>query len=253
MLTQEQIRDLANKYQIDQYTILREYFQLVFLKYLYLSKASENVFFKGGTAIHFLFGSFRFSEDLDFTCKMTSDQLQHLLIATMEQLNAEAPHLHLSGPEDQKNAITALIKYSEGVKHPLTVRLEFSLREKPLTRQISPIETSFPVSPYPLVVHLSVEELMAEKIRALLMRAKGRDLFDLWLLLSKNIEIKPDYVQKKMSWYNKEYHPQDILNKIKHFPENKLEQDLGKFLPKHYRHFIKQIKPELIQKLSGRV
>lgn len=36
----------------------------------------------------------------------------------------------------------------------------------------------------PLVTVLTLEHLMAEKVRALLVRGKPRDLYDVWLLLS---------------------------------------------------------------------
>ena len=67
MLDKETAQDLSKKLNIDLFTIYREYLQLLFLKYFYNQKETDKVYFKGGTALRFLFGSFRFSEDLDFT------------------------------------------------------------------------------------------------------------------------------------------------------------------------------------------
>ena len=79
MMTPEQIKALSDKFQIDQFSILREYIQLIFLKYLYQIKESQHIWFKGGTAIHFLFGSFRFSEDLDFTTTIDTATIKKIL------------------------------------------------------------------------------------------------------------------------------------------------------------------------------
>ena len=44
---------------------MREYVRLLFLRSFCALKDSRNAFFKGGTAIHFHHGSFRYPEDLD--------------------------------------------------------------------------------------------------------------------------------------------------------------------------------------------
>lgn len=57
----------------------------------------------------------------------------------------------------------------------------------------------YPISPYPLVVHLSKEELLAEKIRALFVRGKPRDLFDLWFLLTKKSQSMERWLKINLS------------------------------------------------------
>ena len=64
MITKEQIKELSKSKRINQDTILREYLQILFLKILYGEKLSQKIYFKGGTAIHLLLGSSRFSMDL---------------------------------------------------------------------------------------------------------------------------------------------------------------------------------------------
>lgn len=250
MITEEQIKKLADKFRIDQYTILREYLQLLFLRYFYEQKESQKVYFKGGTAVHFLCDSFRFSEDLDFTSLLPVPNLRKLLSRVMQQLENEVAGLNLVNLGIKEHALTEIIKYSYGLKHPLTVRLEFSLREKPLTHRVSPIETPFPIAVYPLVVHMDQEELMAEKVRALLTRHKGRDLFDFWFLLTKGIKLREDYIQNKMHWYKMKYDFSELVSALKKFREDSLENDLRKFLPKNYRLFIKELKVRTLEKLG---
>lgn len=250
MITEEQIKTLADRFHIDTYSILREYIQLLFLKYFYEPRGSENIYFKGGTAIHFLFGSFRFSEDLDFTSLLPASDLKKILESVMRKLENEVPGANLVSLGTKPHGLAEIIKYQYGLRHPLTIRLEFSLREKPMTRQVSPVETPFPVSAYPLVVHMQGEELLAEKVRALLTRHKGRDLFDLWFLLSKEIRLRKDYIQEKMRWYRSKYEFLDLVDSIKKFDEKTLMTDLGKFLPKNYRSFIRELKNRTLEKLG---
>ena len=136
------------------------------------------------------------------------------------------------------------------LKYPLTIRLEFSLREKPLTHSVSPIETLFPVGAYPLVVHLDSEEILAEKVRAILARHKGRDLFDLWILLSKGVKINDNYVQKKMDWYKTRYDQDKLLAAIEKYETKAVVNDLVKFLPGNYRPFIMELKSRTMEKLK---
>lgn len=250
MITENQIEELARQFQIDRYSILREYLQLLFLKYFYENKESGRIYFKGGTAIHFLYKSFRFSEDLDFTSLLPIKGIQKLLQETMRKLEQEISGIEIVDRGIKDHSLTEIIKYHYSSKHPLTIRLEFSLREKPLTHEVGPIETIFPITSYPLVVHLDARELLAEKIRAIITRHKGRDLFDLWFLLSKEVKIEERFVKDKMKWYKMNYQAQDLLNAIGKYTESGLEKDLRMFLPKNYRHFIGQLKDKTKDKLK---
>ncbi|MBI4208737.1 MAG: nucleotidyl transferase AbiEii/AbiGii toxin family protein [Deltaproteobacteria bacterium] len=250
MITEEQTQKLSRRFSIDSYSILREYLQLLFLKYLYELDGSAKIYFKGGTAIHFLYGSFRFSEDLDFTSLHSPSELKKLSKEVAQRLIVEMEGIELKDLDSKGHSFSQMLKYRGPLKFPLTIRLEFSLREKPLTSQVSPIETIFPITPYPLVTHLSSEELLAEKVRALLIRHKGRDLFDLWFLLSKGVSLREDYVEEKMKWYKTTYHRPDLISSIKNFKEKELEMDLRKFLPKNYRSFIKELLNRTLRHLS---
>jgi len=250
MITQQQLHNLANKYKIDKYTILREYLQIVFLKELYSCSESQNIYFKGGTAIHLFLGSFRFSEDLDFTSTISQKDLLSILSLIEKNMNLEIPGVKLNKIIKKTNSLTARINYYvKEINYPITVKLEYSLREKPLTKKMTVLETDYPVVPYPLVVHLSWEEILAEKIRAIFIRAKGRDLFDLWFLLSKGIQIDEKIVNAKMKFYNKKFDYTEFRKKIESFDQNEVFLDLNKFLPVTHRKIIKDLKNLILAKL----
>ena len=68
MISKETIIALACRYQTSEFpNIVREYFQHVFLSGLYQLPDAEKMLFKGGTALRIIYGSPRFSENLDFS------------------------------------------------------------------------------------------------------------------------------------------------------------------------------------------
>ena len=102
-----------------------------------------------------------------------------------------------------------------------------------------------------MVVHLDAEELLAEKTRAILTRSKGRDYFDFWYLLSKGIPLREDYIREKMKWYGKDYRQEDLTEIIAAAKEKDLYNDLARFLPKHYRQTVTDLKKNILQKLGS--
>ena len=251
MISKEQIRELAQKFAIDEFSVIREYLQILFLSELYEQKESSKIHFKGGTALRLLLNSFRFSEDLDFTSLNTPDEIKRVLAKVIREINLVVPGAELRQVKTNINSLTGFLRYkTDEMKFPLNIHLEFSLREKPLTEKNMVLETLFPVSPYPIVKCLSWEEILAEKIRALMHRAKGRDLFDIWYLLSKGTEIDWIMADKKMSFYKKRVTREDVLSKINSFDQKMLKLDLGKFLPLNQRKIAMLIKELLMEKLK---
>lgn len=54
--------------------ILREYLQYIILKAIYTSKYGKHLVFLGGTCLRIVYGSARFSEDLDFDNRGLSEE-----------------------------------------------------------------------------------------------------------------------------------------------------------------------------------
>ncbi len=253
MITAIDINKLAKKYQIDRYSIIREYIQLIFLKYLYTDKTGNEIYFKGGTLIHLLLKSFRFSEDLDFSTNIAVAGVEKRITKTIKKMQTEIPGIRFEFKKRWHDAFTGQIYYNiAGMKSPLTVKIEISGRDKPLTKAITLLETEFPIIPYPLIVHLDWEEVFAEKIRALIVRRKGRDLFDLWFLFSKAVQFNLAMTKKKLSFYD--INPDvNIISELKkcitEFKDKEIETDLRKFLPLSHRNWLKQLKGESLKNI----
>src|SRR3989338_2183614 len=96
MITEDQIRALSKHYSIDEFSIMREYIQIIFLTELFAQKSSDRIFFKGGTALRLLYNSLRFSEDLDFTSLITNtNQLNVLLEKATKEAGLQVPGISL--------------------------------------------------------------------------------------------------------------------------------------------------------------
>ena len=119
MMTTEQIGELARHFKIDEASILREYVQLLFLRSFYALKESRHVFFKGGTAIHFHYGSFRFSEDLDFSTLQSSDQLRQMVEAATRDLKTEMASLEQGKFTIKHDSFNGQLKFAYKGSRPL--------------------------------------------------------------------------------------------------------------------------------------
>jgi predicted nucleotidyltransferase component of viral defense system len=148
---------------------------------------AEHVAFRGGTALHkiFLPPAVRFSEDIDLV-QSQPGPIGPVLDAVRRALDGR-----LGVPQRKASESSATLTYrveSEGPPViPLRFKVEINTREhksfdgfrhQPFT------VTSRWFSGSALLTTYTLEELMATKLRALYQRRKGRDLFDLWMVLS---------------------------------------------------------------------
>lgn len=251
MITQAQIKELTRDFKIDEFTVFREYLQLIFLNYLYQNKKAEKIYFKGGTAIHFFLNSPRFSEDLDFSTKYAREEIKKIIQEVQKELKRELPEAEISLLYQGRDSIRFRLKYKPAnFRYPFNIRVDFTEKETPKEIVTSPLLTKFPIVFFPLIPHLSKEEILAEKIRAFLTRAKGRDLFDLWFLLKKGLIVDFSLAEEKLKGVKKKFDRGELLEKIKNYSLKNLEADLTKFLPAPQRKIVAMLKDLLLGELS---
>ncbi|MBL7150425.1 nucleotidyl transferase AbiEii/AbiGii toxin family protein, partial [Candidatus Microgenomates bacterium] len=210
---------------------------------------STKIYFKGGTAIHLLFNSSRFSEDLDFSTSYNKQQIKKVVKEVEKDLRKELDEIKIFTLYQGKKSIRFRLEYTASYfKYPFVIRLDFIKEEKFKKGVSSPLMTRFPIF-FPVILHLSAEEILAEKIRALLTRGKGRDVFDLWFLLEKGVKIDNYLVVEKLKTINKQFSQEKLIEKIKNFSLKRLEFDLSQFLPQQQRKIIKTLKKRSIDSL----
>lgn len=240
MITEEQITTLAKKNKINNLTIFREYLQLLFLNELYSQNESKKIFFKGGTATHLIYKAPRFSEDLDFTVMMPKKKFLIFINKIFSLLNKKEEvsfkeKKTIAGKRFLLTALPSVLPYKAFIS------LDFSFREKVIRPEKSIIETDYPILFTSYVYHLSKEELFAEKIRAILSRSKGRDLYDLWFLINQGVSPDNDLIKEKTKYYGfKKIDKSKILKKINQFSERDFVLDLRPFVPTNEREKLGQ-------------
>jgi len=256
MITKEQVFEISKKKKINETVIFREYLQLLFLDRLYSYKESHDIFFKGGTAIHLIYNAPRFSEDLDFTAELKEKDFLAFILKVFKDLSKEES---LSFKE--RKTITGkrflLTALPDVLPFKTFINLDLSFREKILEPQKSTLK----MEDYPLIFtsylyHPTKEEIFAEKIRAVMTRKKGRDLYDLWYLLALGVSLKADLVEEKLKYYNlKDINQERILKRIENFSEKEFIIDLRPLvsLPEREKlpDLLKYIKDYLKEHLDG--
>lgn len=234
MITQQQLRSLAKKYKINESIVAREFIQISFLKELYEESFSRKVFFKGGTAIRLLFGGKRFSEDLDFTVLLEKKEFLDKIMIFFAKLEKQYPFSF-----KERKTITGktflLTADLPFLKSNVFVKLDFSMRENVLQPTKSIVKTGYPIIIQSFIHSLSMDEILAEKIRAILKREKHRDLYDLWILQELGAKIDFELIQSKMGYYNEEFQIEQLTERLGVFSKDEFIKDLRPFVPVNER------------------
>ncbi len=206
MLTRKRLRELHGN-ELPLHVLEQDYIQALFLLELY--RITDKLAFKGGTCLKHVHGLDRYSEDLDFTL------IEDLDIG--DTFTRTAGKIGIYGIEAScEDHILTDISFSARLRYmgplfngsPLsrgTIRLEVSLRDDIM---MDP-KWKRGFLPYPEVrvlnlLSLTRSEMMAEKLRALAMRRKARDLYDIWFLLNQGVEMSKDLFAEKMKRVNLE-------------------------------------------------
>jgi predicted nucleotidyltransferase component of viral defense system len=183
MITADTVKKLSTKYQTQPLNVWREYMQHLFLSYYYQHPDSKKVYFKGGTALRIVYKSPRFSEDLDFSTEIHDKEKHHeLLLKAVEATRFEGITSVIEEAKETSGGYLAITKFTlPGFPEPVNLKLEASYRGKELKGELQQISSDF-IPPYPVSV-LDKDQLIDEKIAALLDRQKPRDFYDLYYLL----------------------------------------------------------------------
>lgn len=253
MISVFQTRSLAQKYQTNDATIFREYLQLLFLSRLYAKPGGKSVIFKGGTAIHLIFGAPRFSEDLDFAVMSNTSVFEKDInglftsLSKLEDINFKSRQT-IAG---RRYLLSAALP---GSRTQSFINLDFSFREPVVEPEMAILETEYPVIFTSQVYHMSKSEIVAEKIRAIMNRRKGRDVYDLWYLLSQRASLNLDMISKKLAYYDQTFSDKALVERIKSFSKEEFALDLRPFVAVPERNkledFYTYTQNYLVQKFS---
>ena len=205
MLTRAQIQRLAQRHRVGLQVQERDYVQHLLLFLLY--GRSQALIFKGGTALRLVYRGNRYSEDLDFNGPTDLRFLQDLWERTVTDLQ------DFGITAEVRNAWQSEVGYSFDVSYqgPLydgrdrtkgKVRVDINLRPEAVESRAALVTPEYDdLRPF-VVQALTLEHLLAEKVRAFLVRGKPRDLYDMWLLIAQGVPLDPDLVRAKLALYD---------------------------------------------------
>lgn len=217
MISKDDLKKFSKAYNLTFHQQEQHYIQTATLQGIYTAVANQLVF-KGGTAMFFFYGLNRFSEDLDFT------QIQPLDIDYLKTTLSNVFFI-LNIPHDVKTetkpaGITIKVK----TKGPLynkplsttTVKIDISERndvmQLPNTKEVAPCYDD--LRPFTVPV-MTKQEILAEKIRALMIRGKARDVYDVAFLIKKGITWDLNLVNKKLEYYDTTFNQSAFIRKLK--------------------------------------
>ncbi|MBU2100222.1 nucleotidyl transferase AbiEii/AbiGii toxin family protein [Candidatus Micrarchaeota archaeon] len=213
MIEKKELMEIARIKGLKPWQQEKHYLQAVILEVL----AEQPLVFKGGTYLWFFHSLPRFSEDLDFTAKeIMPKNLAETVSKSLELFGIQNTNKIISNNE-------TTLSFRISAKGPLNTKqidecrvyVEISKREK-IEEKILPIKLDFPE--YNLSTKrasgMNLNEIAAEKIRAILTRKKARDLYDLhYLIEKKQVSFNQKLADKKLAFYNKKFSKKEFLEK----------------------------------------
>jgi predicted nucleotidyltransferase component of viral defense system len=217
MILKEDLLRIARLNNLRAFQQEKHYIQTIALRSIYAS--TNDLAFKGGTCLWFFHGLNRFSEDLDFTM-LKKQELKDLPVEVKKDLEVYGIDSEIRILKDDGISFSFRI----GAKGPLFtkeieksfVRIEISKRESVIKKldvlEFDALYTD--ILPF-FVLVMRREEILAEKVRAVLTRNRARDVYDLWFLLKKGTRFDFDLVNEKLKYYKKVFEKEGFMERIK--------------------------------------
>ena len=248
MLTKSQIQRIAQRNGVGMQVQERDYLQHLILWLLY--RRTQALIFKGGTALRLVYGGSRYSEDLDFNGPDNTSEpetLWHDVVKGLEAFGILA---------ETRNVWSSDVGYSFDVSFqgPLhdgrdrskgKVRVDINQRREEVATDRELVTSPYDdVRPF-VVTALALDHVLAEKLRALLIRGKQRDLYDIWLLLSQGVELDLALVDRKLAMYDREWERQALEEAIEGLGAE-WERDLRPLLPQFVPYEVARERVEVL-------
>jgi len=204
MITKEELKEYYNHSIFNLGQAEKGYMQNIVLFCIYKIYANELIF-KGGTALSKCYGLDRFSEDLDFTSKVYFDtnKLKSKLKAFQLEFEFEEKEF-----QEKTTKITLRIHgpLYNGTRNSLCkLILDISYRDNLLiSPEIVKIISQREIPSFDVYV-MNKEEILTEKLRAIITRDKARDVYDIWYLLKAKTNINKKLIENKFLFFKEKF------------------------------------------------
>ncbi len=214
MIDASKIREIARLSGMRPWQQEKHYLQSLILTII----SDYPLVFKGGTYLWLFHGLNRFSEDLDFTAK--GPLRKNFAKFVSRSLNLYGYENEMKILKDSELGL--LVRYMiagplhSSDKDRCVIYVEVSGREKVVLPGLS-LKTDFPQYDIPVKIlsGMNLDEVGAEKVRAILTREKGRDIFDLYYLIRrKNIRFDIELVNRKLAYHDLNFDSSKFMQKL---------------------------------------
>ena len=202
MISRAGLAYIAKRTGLTLYQQEKDYLIKLFL-YNYF-KRYDSAVFKGGTCLRYLYGTERFSEDIDFNITIKPEEFEEQVAKTLNEVKLVGIKSGFIKKEQFKDAYTAEIWfYGPLYKGTNQTQNKFRIDAGKRGGIINEPRWELISSEYPetrehfLIQTMDEQELLAEKLKTLFERGKGRDLYDVWYLTKKGVKIDLDLFKKK--------------------------------------------------------
>lgn len=220
--------------------ILREYVQHLYLRNFYTKSDSRNFLFKGGTALKLVFGSPRFSEDLDFTGIKNLNFYEEILQDCLLALSTEGIKLELIESKPTSGGHLSIIKVKL-MGEEVEIQNQISFRPTVKVSSESVVVTS-DIAPAYNIYMLDRRMLVAEKVKALLERTKPRDFFDLYFIL------RDQQLRRHLGF--EQGQREKVLGNLAKQSKEELAGELKRLLPRSFWPVVKDL-PSAMKREMG--
>lgn len=238
----------ALKAKDQKLNILREYLQNYILFLMQKMGIHTSLYFVGGTALRFLYGIRRYSEDLDFSAGEGWEPSN--LPVKMNKMGSELEkagynlRLHL---KEEKTVQRAVMRFSDllnevglssrkNQKLPIAIEVDIN-PPSGWSGKRTIVDIHWPV----LLQHYDLSSIFASKVAAILTRpyTKGRDVYDLFWYRTKWKELLPNFQllnnalsqsQTKFIQMNEENWLERLSEKIESMKWKEVHDDVKPFL-----------------------
>lgn len=228
MIDERTLIELSGRFR-DSRQLERDYLLTLLLDEI-CSVFTEELVFKGGTALKYFYGLNRFSEYLDFTYSGTNDtssrkRINDKIGIALKHLGMQYDVLSQERRARKENGAVLGINYVARVVGPLNkasgqlqnINIDISLRddmiEKPVLKYLSPIYPDITTFSVPT---MTVEEILAEKIASIMERDKMRDIYDAYYLIQiRGVEYNKNLVARKLAKRHEQFDEKKLNIKIR--------------------------------------
>ena len=218
MIKKDELHRIAVGKNLSPENAEKDYFLELILYSIY-SQFSDIFILKGGTALYKFYNLNRFSEDLDFVLNRKKVDLTKILRKVLKSVSLVGIEGRIKNVEKYKNEINVKLNFKgplyNGRKESLAfIALNISQREKPMQIKKELLIPSYKEIPSFEVFVMGMQEILSEKVRAILTRNKARDIYDCWFLLKRGVKPETGLINKKLKIYKLNFSRNEFIRQI---------------------------------------